>query len=157
MLPDYVDIIEAAHVDPLWWDGHGVPRFAPFEPDMLGVYDHIAILYEIECQACGEHFDVGVGWTEYSFVWGHDDPVMHNIGDKCERFHYGDPPRHACVGDTENCIDLAVKEAWAQNKLWCVDEPRWIRHKELEGPMAPVRLADGQDMADVRADDTLIV
>jgi hypothetical protein len=158
MLPDYADIKDAIPVGPLWWDGHGVPRYAPFAPDMLGVYDHIAVLYEIECQSCGERFDVGVGWAEYSFVWGHEKPVLHDIADKCTQFHYGDPPRHGCAGDTENCIDLEVKQAWVQNKEWGPDQPRWIRRPELEGALdLPDHWADLDDRGDIRADDTLVV
>lgn len=44
--------------EPLWHDEHGVPRYVAFHPSMCGVYDvHVALL-EIECQGCGEHFQL---------------------------------------------------------------------------------------------------
>ena len=53
MLPDYSDILDAAGRQPDWWTHDGVPRFAPFTPPMLGVYDEFALLAEIACQSYG--------------------------------------------------------------------------------------------------------
>lgn len=112
MLPDYNDITSRISEAPTWYDGHGVPRYGSFDPKSLGVYDIIAVLVEIECQSCARKILVGEGWTDYSFVWGHEEPVKWNLDDVVERYHYGDPPCHGCVGDTMNCIDHRVIEAW---------------------------------------------
>jgi len=42
--------------------------------------------------------------------------------------HYGDPPRHGCVGDTMNCDDLEVLEVWHRPAFGDFE-----RHPELEG------------------------
>jgi hypothetical protein len=38
-----------------------VPRFDPFDPEMLGVYDRFAVLGELACAACGKRMQVGIG------------------------------------------------------------------------------------------------
>lgn len=45
--------------------------------------------------------------------------------------HYGDPPSHGCVGDTENCYDLRVVEFWEKSYDRPVDI-KWARHPEFE-------------------------
>ena len=135
MLPSYDDIREAIPAPPLWFDGNGVPRYAPFDPDMLGVYDKICVLYQIECQSCSQQFLVGEGWTDYDLVWGHEEPVTYKIEDVCAAYHYGDPPRHGCVGDTMNCIDLTVVQAWERNKDYLDFDHPYLRRNDLEGPM----------------------
>jgi hypothetical protein len=48
VLPKYEDILALAERagagEPLWADENGVPRFAKFHPDLLGVYDRYAVL-----------------------------------------------------------------------------------------------------------------
>lgn len=40
--------------------------------------------------------------------------------------HYGDPPIHHCVGDTENCDDLQIVEFWEKVDF------EWVRLPEYE-------------------------
>lgn len=145
MLPDYDDIREAVGRDrpPLWFDGGGVPRYAPFTTQMLGVYDDFALLVRIECQSCQQRFLVGTGWTRFSL---RRDPVEEwTLEALAERYHYGDPPIHGCVGDTMNCVDLEIMEAW--EKVGETEEresptgskynvytvlPEWTRRPDLE-------------------------
>lgn len=44
MHPDYRDIRDQLG-PPRWWDARGVPRYAPFSPDLCGAYnDYVALL-----------------------------------------------------------------------------------------------------------------
>jgi hypothetical protein len=44
-------------------------------------------------------------------------------------FHFGEPLRHGgCVGETMNCEDLRVVEAWEQEK----EHYKWMRRGDLE-------------------------
>ena len=79
------------------------------------------VLLRIACQLCGEKFDVEM----HSHVWC---PIGHP-----KKLHYGDPPIHGCIGDTMNCEDLAVLEAWHREPLG-----DWERVLELEGPIDEV-------------------
>jgi hypothetical protein len=44
MYPLYKDLRERLG-EPLWHDAEGVPRYAPFEPSLLGIYDRWAVLF----------------------------------------------------------------------------------------------------------------
>lgn len=117
MLPDYQDIKDAAgNKTPVWYDGNGVPRYAPFHPHMLGVYDQFALLMEIQCQSCNRKFLVGRGWQrhEVRFANGHTEVITHTLRDLAETWGYGDPPRHGCIGDTMGCIPQRIVQAWHQ-------------------------------------------
>lgn len=123
MLPDYSDIRERIDADPAWFDGYGVPRYADFTPDMLGVYDVFALLLEIECQSCRRRFLVGEGWPRYSLV---GEPRFYNLEELASGYHYGDPPRHQCGGDSMNCVDLRIVEAWERSGQ------EWSRRDDVE-------------------------
>jgi len=133
MLPDYFDIIKRAGT-PDWYDNHGVPRYGEFNPDMLGVYDKFAVLVRIACQACDQEFLVGCGYRDYEFRFS-GDIHENSLEEITKNFHYGDPPRHGltCLaGDTMNCIDLVILEAWEKDSTW-----EWVRRTELEGQIEP--------------------
>lgn len=130
MLPDYTDIIERAGT-PKWYDGHGVPRYHDFHPQKLGVYDRYAVFAEIECQSCSTPFDVGVGWDGYQFR-GDEGHFKLNV---VAKFHYGDPPRHGCIGDTMNSVPRRVIGAW-RHREWREIEPgvdTWAEITEVKG------------------------
>lgn len=116
MRPDYDDIKEATgNRTPLWYDGNGVPRYAPFEPDMLGIYDSYALLVEIECQSCRQRFLVGEGWQKFTVLFANDQTqvITHTLRDLAEKYTYGDPPRHGgCVGETMSSDERRIVEAW---------------------------------------------
>jgi hypothetical protein len=150
MLPDYADITSRIPEDPAWYDGNGVPRYGDFAPDMLGVYDDCAILVQIACQSCDRKFLVGEGYSQMGRLQGDlrmaalngtpaeeikpegPEDFMRSLA---EGFHYGDPPRHNCVGDTMNCVDHAVIQAWVKNKDWRDWDHLYVRFPEVEGPM----------------------
>lgn len=140
MLPDYRDITCRIVQPPSWYDHHGVPRYDPFKPTMLGVYDKYAIFAEIECQSCCKKFRVGCGWPgeNMQLVLATPDDQQpedpdwwkYSLEKLTEGFHYGDPPSHSCTGDSMNCIDLRIIEAWEK------DGYGWMRRLELEGDIS---------------------
>lgn len=159
MLPDYDDITSRIPTRPQWYDGNGVPRYAPFEPRMMGVYDQVAVLAKIRCQDCRAEFLVGEGWSNldiYKRFAGHDEtpeiwvwreaegvqPAGHYLDYEAalkmlvDSYHYGDPPRHGCVGDTMNSEPIDIVEAWSYDK----DAKGWgkfelVRFPAYEGPV----------------------
>ena len=72
MLNEYTDILALADRagvgSPLWWDEGGVPRFAPFHPTLLGVYDQYAVLGEVTCASCHKSMLVGLGRPKIALV-----------------------------------------------------------------------------------------
>ena len=132
MLPDYSDIIDAASGQkPLWYDGNGTPRFAPFAPNMVGVYCREAILYLIRCQSCRRRFAVAEGRNWYE-ACEHDVNHLNSMtADTVRELHYGDPPRHDCTGDTMNCDDIRILEFWRRGAL-----AEWVRVPDLEIALA---------------------
>lgn len=128
MLPDFTDITSRIAEPPIWYSEGGVPRYEPFSPRHLGVYDHYGVLYEIECQACGKHIQVGRGLPHYGFV-RHDDVLkaeFYSLQDLLSGSGFGDPPQHGCVGDTMTSIDTRIVEAWSR------ETGPWIRHHDAE-------------------------
>lgn len=112
MLSDYADIKALTDQEPTWYDDNGVPRYCAFSPDSLGVYIKYACYVEIACQSCAKRFMVGVGANAHSWFPGDEEPHFNTLESLTTRFHYGDPPRHDCVGDTMNCVDIKIVEAW---------------------------------------------
>ena len=91
----------------LWHDECGVPRYDPFAPGMCNnIYANEAALLEIACQDCGQRFRVAMS----TLRWGWRTGIARAIAERM--IHYGDPPRHGCVGDTMNCDDIRVLEYW---------------------------------------------
>lgn len=142
MLPDYADIHAAAgHVRPDWYDENGVPRFAVFAPDMLGVYDSYALLVTVACQSCAARFPVGLGWPSWGTALNPDTRTFevrrYALVELAQGFKYGDPPRHACGGDSMTSVAVRIEEAWERGpgKPWVrrpdVEEidvlPEWVR------------------------------
>lgn len=132
MLPDYPDIYAVAgDTKPVWHDNNGVPRFAPFSPDLLGVYDVYALLVQISCQSCARMFHVGVGWSRYEALVQEEEFRSLGLPELADGFCFGDPPAHACGGDTMSSVSVRIVEAWER-----VSRPRvfpeWRRVSEVE-------------------------
>jgi hypothetical protein len=99
--------------EPLWHDDQGVPRYAPFAPDLCGVYDRFVALLEIDCQGCGRRFLVASA-TQAKPRLGL--PTATEEGD----FWFGDAPHHAnehgtCVGVTMTTGVCRVVEFWTRD------------------------------------------
>ena len=130
MLPSYADIRALTESEPSWFDRNGVPRYAPFHPRLLGVYDRFAVLAEIECQACGERLLMGEGKPKHDIHFVHNVPevVEYSLETIAQGFVFGDPPRHDCpgAGETMGCIERRIVEAWERADL------QWVRRPEHE-------------------------
>jgi hypothetical protein len=130
MLPSYADIRALTDVEPIWFDHNGVPRYAPFHPRLLGVYDCFAVLAEIECQSCGRHLLIGEGRPKRSIHFFHDDPevIEYSLAALAQHFVFGDPPRHDCpgAGETMACIERRIVEAWERQS------DKWVRRNDFE-------------------------
>lgn len=138
MKPSYPDIVElgdAAGIGPEWFDEHGVPRFRPFHPSLLGVYDTFAVLARVRCQEarCRRQMLVGVGWDRIDLravlAGKQPDDCVRSLGRLASGFDYGDPPRHDCPGAGETMgSDLdRLLEVWERPDL------DWCRRSRLEG------------------------
>lgn len=131
MLPGYEDIHALTDSPPEWWDANGVPRYAPFHPTMLGVYDKWAVLVMIRCQSCRRVFHVGEGFSAYAFThmdWEDNDGVTQpSLPWICDGYHFGDPPAHGgCVGMTMNSVPVRILEGWEKQNF------EWVRDPEVE-------------------------
>jgi hypothetical protein len=116
MRDTFDDIRSRITEEPTWYDENGTPRYGVFSPVQCpNIYANQAVLLRIACQSCEREFlvEMSGGW----FI-----PI-----NEPKRLHYGDPPAHHCIGDTENCDDLYVVEVWAR------DRSEWKRIPELEG------------------------
>lgn len=138
MKPDYADIRALTDREPDWFDENGAPRYAPFEPDMLGVYDKFALLVEIACQSCGKKFLVAQGWPSWGTQINYESLVVegkkYSLEELADGYHYGDPPRHddCAAGDTMNCVDLRIVEAWERSDWKRGVGYVWERRPDIE-------------------------
>lgn len=131
MLPKYEDILAVAKRanagEPIWYDENGVPRYAPFHPDLLGVYDRLAVLAEVTCASCGQFMLVGLGRQRIEITG--TTLTKYDLADVAAIVEaWGDPPRHdlpsgeRCAGETMSCSRVRVVEAWEQG-----DDFEWER------------------------------
>jgi len=132
MLPDYSDIRALTDRQAEWYDTNGVPRYAPFAPRLLGVYDVMALLAEVECQSCHKMLLVGDGQGSYGFVGVGSENitvVVNKIDAFVSDWSFGDPPRHDCpgAGETMTCESTNIVEVWQRVHL------DWTRRPDLEG------------------------
>lgn len=122
MKSNYQDILDRIPEEPKWHDQNGVPRYDKFHPGLCpDIYSNQVILLKISCQACCREFQVEIHGNWYA-------PIRQP-----NKLHYGDPPRHGCVGDSMNCEDLEVLQAWCRDASFATDD--WKRMPELEGPI----------------------
>lgn len=150
MHPRYGDIIEAAGRQPDWWGENGVPRFGPFHPTMLGVYDHSAIYGLLGCQGCDTLLPVGIGMPVYSFydfMGPKEDIKPWDAKRLRDELSYGDAPHHDHPGGTGGCSGTTmgtwlaeVLEAWEilanpDGDIFARRFGEWTRIPELEGPV----------------------
>lgn len=133
MLAAYDDIRSRIPEEPKWFDSNGVPRYDAFSPEAVpDIYANEAVLYRIQCQACGLAFDVADELSSTDIILKRGTPLHEQI--TTGSLHYGDPPRHGvngdtghlCAGDTMNCEDIRVLEYWRRESL------DWERDQRLE-------------------------
>jgi hypothetical protein len=117
----YVDILSLTDRDPVWYDPNGTPRYCEYLPEVMpDVYARVIVFMRIACQCCGRQFNVGM--SAGTFDW------LTTV--KPREWHYGDPPRHNCLGagETMNCTDIAVLRAWHRTQA-----AEWVRCRDEEG------------------------
>ncbi len=115
----YEDIISRIKEEPTWYDNNGTPRYGEFHPDKCpSIYSSHVGLFRILCQDCNKSFMVEM----HSSIWG------FRAEHPPQKWHYGDPPIHGCVGDTMNCFAIEVREFWTKESL-----REWERKEEFEG------------------------
>lgn len=120
MKASYLDIKNKINAEPIWYDENGVPRYDKFSPELSpNIYADEIILLEIACQDCKQRFLVEMNWDKMrkifdrhleSFSTRVQQHLKNNKEFNHSLIHYGDPPIHFCVGDTENCYDLHIVE-----------------------------------------------
>lgn len=129
----YSDIKGRIDEEPTWYDQNGAPRYGPFLPELCpDIYSDKLALLRIACQQCGRQFSVEM----HQGVW--PTRPFHP-----KKLHYGDPPAHGCVGDTMNCVDLEVLEAWHRPH-----PGDWVRQRDLEGLIDAPQWYQGHTEAD---------
>jgi hypothetical protein len=120
---------------PTWYDQNGTPRYGKFTPDDVpNIYATEALLMNIKCQDCGTPFMVALSFCMMDKLYNpraysYEEDIKTFMKDRDHRWfpaHYGDPPSHGCVGDTMNCIDVAIVEFWKKDKFV------WVRKPEYE-------------------------
>jgi hypothetical protein len=145
MLRSYHDIRDRLGT-PQWVDDQGVPRYCPFHPSSLGVYDHWAALLEIGCQSCGHPLLVACSYSPLDLVFGKNGriaatpkdpstpllPTPENPGS----FGFGDAPYHGedgCTGQSMTTEVRRVVQFWIRDGSWM----GWQRHPEFEFSYSP--------------------
>ncbi len=172
MLTSHEDITDRLG-EPLWYDDHGCPRYAPFNPKLATVYGSHVALIEIGCQGCTRHFIVASVFEPHSWeeILGASldqkegkevdfprKPHLPTLETGIGEFHYGDPPGHDypdaepdakgwdryCVGNTMNSIPLRVLEFWVRTATG-IPRPIWDGCGGSNTKLSgPMRTADGQ-------------
>ncbi len=120
MHTEYRDIRDIIPEPPKWFDECAVPRYCAFAPQhAANIYAREAVLFLIECQACGHQFRV--------CLTSRSGEIAEEI--RQGALHYGDPPNIRCceAGPSMNCIDRNVLEYWRRN-----ERLDWQRDPSLE-------------------------
>lgn len=152
MYNPYFDIREKAGA-PLWHDKHGVPRYCTFHPRHLDVYDDVAALLEIRCQACDRPFLVAAHFSKMDIfeLTGQATTILADVdrglpsADDAGWFGFGDAPWHdeeQCAGTTMTTSVYRVVEFWTKDGgppvvRTAIDAPptigiEWRRRSEYE-------------------------
>lgn len=133
MYPLYKDIRERLG-EPLWHDQDGVPRYAEFNPQLLGIYDDWACLFVVECQSCSRQFKCAAGLSVVHYCmknYLHDKSKWDEMTGKRDDAEFvlphligwGDAPWHdderQCAGTTMSTDVVAILEVWhRKNSEW---------------------------------------
>lgn len=124
----YEDIRQAVgDKEPLWYDEHGVPRYAAFHPRLCAdIYAREAALLIVKCQSCGKAFLVADSWGSFDQMRGLK-PLSERIA--ADEWEYGDPPNARCcpAGPTMNSIPHSCAQFWRRESHEWVQDPRLER------------------------------
>jgi hypothetical protein len=98
---EYDDIRSKITEPPKWFDENAVPRYCDFEPGQLAdIYAFECCLLRIECQNCGQEFDVAMSESSmdrmrHKMMFGTYEPSLSDLVRRGD-VHYGDPPNARC-------------------------------------------------------------
>lgn len=146
MHPNYDDITGKLG-KPLWYSNQSaaIPRYDPFEPDMVDIYAKWVALCVIRCQTCREEFLVSVDYSETDRIKQRCPgdvsfpEVALPTADSGNWFDaWGDPPRHfgdkaGCTGETMTSELVRIQEFWMKD--YTQGSPTFldfVRHPEYE-------------------------
>lgn len=121
----YSDLLALTTEPPLWYQDGGVPRWAEFGQEALGVYWRLAALYRIQCQDCGARFNVMREWDSMDLYRcternGGTDVTRVEPSEIIPNLYYGDPPHHGgCVGETMNSESVRVIKVLQRDPVTC--------------------------------------
>ncbi|WP_315720964.1 MULTISPECIES: hypothetical protein [unclassified Bradyrhizobium] len=108
----YYDIESKIAELPAWFHD-GVPRYLPFGPRKLSIYNDVSVLARVACQACNRPFLVGIiPKSQDVQELATDLGVLNNLSD--------DPPFHdhqtgQCDGLAMTWILQELVEVWARS------------------------------------------
>lgn len=136
---------------PHWIDDRGVPRYEPFHPSLLGIYDRWAVIFEVECQACIKRFRCASGVPDVVIIGVHPNTQVLQIKSLDHALEHlvswGDAPWHdadgdetgfesQCSGTTMTTVIPNLVEAWhLRGTTWewvKVDISQGLRAKHTE-------------------------
>lgn len=127
----YDDILSRVQGRPRWWL-NGFPRYRPFTPNDVGVYEHEVALVHTECQGCGMRYDVAV-------KSGRLGRSLRNVIAYENQLDIGDPPnacrflgRDCSAGAVMSSFQIAVVEYWTRDSALTRD---WRRDESMERPL----------------------
>ncbi|WP_315798390.1 MULTISPECIES: hypothetical protein [unclassified Bradyrhizobium] len=123
--------IESRIAEPPAWFHDGVPRYLPFGPRELSVYNCVSVLARVACQVCNRPFLVGIVPKSQDVQELANDPgVLNNLSD--------DPPFHdheagQCDGLAMTWILRELVEVWARGP----QGGDFVRRHEFERTLPP--------------------
>lgn len=151
------DLLDLSDTPPTFWEKGGVPRFAPFEPEVVSdIYADEVALVEIACQCCDTRFKVAFTSSRSSRTYAamralaqgedlHEAAEAHRIENmiRGKGLHYGDPPNICCcaAGPSMNSDTVQVLEFHKRNHPEFVENgvvtdlaryQKWRRIPDLE-------------------------
>lgn len=130
MKAKYSDIRNLTDAEPLWFDEHGVPRYAVFEPGLSpNIYANEVALLEISCQLCKQSIFVELNSCRTQTMLRDQNSLSDAIKEKA--CYYGDPPIHGderglCGGATMTSDTVRVAQFWKKDRF------DWVRDSEME-------------------------
>lgn len=117
MWPDYQDVISRIVEPPTWWDSSGYPRWDEPKDGATNIYVDEGIVVRIGCQGCDKTFLVVYEESHYEPLLREDHRGLITMAKDGDPPHYGDPPRHGCVGDTMNSYAISTVRTWKRGPV----------------------------------------
>lgn len=133
MKADYKDITSRINEEPKWYDEHGVPRYDDIDPYLApNIYADEVVFMIIACQHCKKRFVVEISYSPMDPDANNGSPFTERL-ENLDKYRYvplsyKDPPRHDCIGDTENSEIIKIIELWERD-----ERSEWILNEKWSG------------------------